>query len=75
MEKSSSRTGALQGSILGPLLFNILINDVFLSLQKCELVNYPDDSTMYLSDKNMNNIMASLNHDYFAALSNWFYKD
>ena len=34
-----------QGSILVPLLFNIFLNDIFLSLQKCDLANYADDST------------------------------
>ena len=41
--------GVSQGSILGPLFFNIFINDVFLYIEKSDLCNYADDSTLYAS--------------------------
>ena len=39
-------TGALQGSILGPLFFNIFINDLLLSTDKSTLYNYADDNIL-----------------------------
>ena len=63
-----------QGSILGPLLFNIFLKGIFLSLQKCDLANYADDSTLYTSDKSISNIMDPVSHD-FTILSKWSYNN
>ena len=61
--------GVPQRSIVGSLLFNIFINDIFLFLQKCDLTNYADKS-----DKRVSSIINSLRHE-FTILSKWFYNN
>ena len=44
-------SGVPQSSILGPLFFNIFINNFFLFIETTTLCNYADDNIMYSSDK------------------------
>ena len=60
-----------QGSILGPLLFNIFLNDIFLFVERTKIVNYADDNTPYAIGKNIEEIFNILIEDT-SKLFQWF---
>ena len=62
--------GVLQGSILGPLIFLLYVNDMPLAVD-CDLLLYADDSCLVFRDNNINEIEKQLNKN-FNSLCDWF---
>ena len=62
--------GVPQGSILGPLLFLLYVNDMPQSV-KCDLFLYADDSCLVYQAKELSKIESRLNED-FASICDWF---
>lgn len=64
--------GVPQGSILGPILFMLFINDITSVIKHCKYHMYADDVQIYASNKvdDIEHITASINDD-IRAISNW----
>ena len=63
--------GVPQGSILGPLLFNTFLADLFLVLKDVDIANFADDNTPFTSSNNIDDLIDSL-EKASSSLFKWF---
>ena len=57
--------------MLGSLLFNLFINDLFLVVENCNVCNYAGDNSIAVSDVSIKKIISNLAADIMTQ-ENWF---
>ena len=68
---SEIKHGIPKGFILGPLLFNILIKDLFFVIKKFDICNFANNNTLYSCGANLKSVLENLKHDASKLLF-WF---
>ena len=60
-----------EGSVLGPILVNIYISDIFFELKEIDMCNFADDTTPYVCDSDLKSVLETFEHNSELAVA-WF---
>ena len=58
--RRETNLGVPQGSVLGSLIFNIFIADIFYLMSGSNICNYADDTILYSCDREVKNVITKL---------------
>ena len=62
--------GVPQGSVLGPLLFILFINDMHTSVKHSKVHHYADGTSLLLTSNSLKKINRQINHD-LSLITHW----
>ena len=57
-----------QGSVLGPIFFNIYLNNLFYLTHSTDICNFADDTTFFVCDLDLKSLLLNLEHDASLAM-------